>query len=377
MFELLTGKLPFKGDNAVEIAIKQMKEQIPRVSDYIEGIPQSIENIIFKACAKNPKNRYDSVAQMHDDIATSLDESRITETKQVYKYSENEDLEETKVLPNIKSISENNEEVSQDFDETKKGKKMNVLLIILASIVGAILLGISIFSLFFANKTSIEIKIPDVAGLSVVDAEAKLKENGLTVNLENREESSTTVSEGLVIKTEPIAGRTVSKENKITLVVSTGEEKFILENYVGQLYNQVEGKLKAEGILVEKELKTVDNDEEVANNTILEQDLMAGTKLKKGDTVKFIVADSSVEYPDFVEEQWNLEQIEQFCSDNSITLTTKYKETSDYQGGTVLSQSRTAGTTVAKYATLTITISKEPVLVPQTPTGTDTGDAAE
>ena len=68
MFELLTGKVPFKGENAVEIAIKQMKEPMPSIHTYKEGIPQSIENIILKAAAKNPKNRYDTVLEMQEEI---------------------------------------------------------------------------------------------------------------------------------------------------------------------------------------------------------------------------------------------------------------------------------------------------------------------
>src|SRR5574344_362827 len=57
-YELLTGMLPFKGDNAVEIALKHMKNDIPSVRQENPNIPQSVENIILKACAKNPKNRY-------------------------------------------------------------------------------------------------------------------------------------------------------------------------------------------------------------------------------------------------------------------------------------------------------------------------------
>ncbi len=56
-FELLTGNLPFKGDNAVEIALKHMKSDIPSVREINESIPQSVENIIIRATAKNPKNR--------------------------------------------------------------------------------------------------------------------------------------------------------------------------------------------------------------------------------------------------------------------------------------------------------------------------------
>ena len=77
MYELLTGKVPFKGDNAVEIAIKQMKEPIPSVCSQNPDIPQSIENIILKACAKNPKNRYDSVNDMYRDVKNALTEDEI------------------------------------------------------------------------------------------------------------------------------------------------------------------------------------------------------------------------------------------------------------------------------------------------------------
>ena len=73
MYELLTGSVPFKGDNAVEIALKHMKEKLPSVRKQNPLIPQSIENILLKACAKNPRNRYDSVRQMHDDLEHAME----------------------------------------------------------------------------------------------------------------------------------------------------------------------------------------------------------------------------------------------------------------------------------------------------------------
>ena len=79
-YELLTGKLPFKGDNAVEIALKHMKNDIPSVREENPNIPQSVENIILKATAKNPKNRYDDARSMHEDLLTALEEdiTRVT-----------------------------------------------------------------------------------------------------------------------------------------------------------------------------------------------------------------------------------------------------------------------------------------------------------
>lgn len=100
MFELLTGKIPFKGDNAVEIAIKHMKEPIPSVRKINPDIPQSIENVILKACAKNTKNRYDNVKEMYDDIKNALTDEGLQQQRLVYKYPEN-DLEKTLVVPNL------------------------------------------------------------------------------------------------------------------------------------------------------------------------------------------------------------------------------------------------------------------------------------
>ena len=127
MYELLTGKLPFKGENAVEIALKQMKEQIPSVCEQNAIIPQSIENIVLKACAKNPKNRYDSVSEMHKDLKEALTEEKKNCQRVVYEYPEN-DLEETKNLPNLSDITEITAKVAEketELEELIEDKKDN------------------------------------------------------------------------------------------------------------------------------------------------------------------------------------------------------------------------------------------------------------
>lgn len=106
MYELLTGQVPYKGDNAVEIALKHLKEPLPSIRKILPELPQSIENIILKATAKNPQNRYKDAREMHQDIITALDESRINEPKLVYKYKEN-DLEETKSLDEAVEVIKN------------------------------------------------------------------------------------------------------------------------------------------------------------------------------------------------------------------------------------------------------------------------------
>ena len=117
MYELLTGKLPYKGDNAVEIALKHLKEPLPSIRDELPNIPQSVENIIIKATAKNPKNRYADAREMHNDLLTCLDESRANEEKIKLPYKEFS--EETK-----KTVKkENTEEKKRKFKRKEKERK--------------------------------------------------------------------------------------------------------------------------------------------------------------------------------------------------------------------------------------------------------------
>ena len=115
MYELLTGSVPFKGDNAVEIALKHMKEKIPSLRKQNPLIPQSIENIVLKATAKNPKNRYDNVREMHDDIVHALDPEKENEERYIYKYPESE----TEELP-IKETTAPKKEVDPPRDDEEE-----------------------------------------------------------------------------------------------------------------------------------------------------------------------------------------------------------------------------------------------------------------
>ena len=361
MFELLTGNLPFKGENAVEIAIKQMREKIPSVCEINPHIPQSVENIILKACAKNPKNRYDNVLEMHDDIKTCLNEERKDEKRITYRYSEN-DLEETKIMPPITDKPNKNDDVKVEKiseEITKEDKKINKIILVLVGIVVGLVALITTTLLILprlSNKK--EIVVPNVSNLSIVDAEKTLKDAGFEIAGENKLESSSTVKEGVVIRTDPISGVSRKKGTIITLIVSSGEEGIVLENYVGYNYYEVKGKLEASEIKVTVEKKEI-SDKTLKENTIIEQSPAAGTKVVKGDTVKLIIPDVITNYPNFVSEGWKVDDIETFCSEYGITLTVVEEETNEYPAGTVIKQSRSAETKVISGATLKITVAKE------------------
>ena len=356
MFELLTGQLPFKGDNAVEIAIKQMKNQIPSVCSINSQIPQSIENIILKACAKNPKNRYNNVLEMYADIETCLDEDRKNEKRHVYAHSETEDLEETKELKNIKQLTETTE---LDKLEDEEEKKSNKIIIILGIVVALLIVALTIFVIVFPKiSKNKEIVVPDVSNMTIAEAERKLKEQGFIINEENEEENSDTIEEGYVIKTNPSGGVSRKKGTTITLIISSGVNGVTLENYVGANYFEIKGKLEAYGLVVKQELKDIEDSDNITENQILEQRPIAGTKLVEGDTVTFILPNLIVKYPDFVTEKWTKEAIENFCKEYGVAVEFTEEETDSYEPGTVIKQDRVAGTRVLKAYPLKITLAK-------------------
>jgi len=366
MFELLTGKLPFKGDNAVEIAIKQMRDQIPSVCAINSEIPQSIENIILKSCAKNPKNRYENVLEMHNDIKNALNEERKDEQRITYRYSEH-DLEETKIMPNLNKTSEQEVKKEEKEESTKSDKTMNGVIIGLVIAAISLIAIISAVILVPALTQEKEIVVPDVSNMSVVDAEKTLKKLGFTVNTETKLEPSDTVKEGLVIGTKPVNGVSRKEGTEITLVISSGEEGIVVENYIGKNYYEVKGMLEANGIVVMVDKKEV-QDKEITENTIIEQYPEVGTKVIQGGTVKLVIPDVITKYPNFVSEGWTVEDISKFCEEYGLTLTIVEEETDLYPAGRVIKQSRSADSRVIAGVSLKITVAKEVTFVePENP----------
>lgn len=368
MFELLTGKLPFKGDNAVEIAIKQMKEAIPSVCKMNPNIPQSVENIILKASAKNPKNRYDSVKEMRQDIEKCMEPEYQFEERYVYQFPE-QDLEETKVMPPIKGNNKIKKETPNVDDneemDKKKNKKINKILLIvggicitLAAIIGFITLILPMFS------TVKEVKIPDVKGMTIAQADEALNKEGLTVKTKTEEKYDDKIEAGKVIQTSPEIGRIVKEETVITLIVSKGKEGFEIDDYKGEKYDVIEKRLTGNGITVISEpIEITEENDNQKDGIITAQSLEKGTFLKNGDTITLTYNKLVEGYPDFTDGSWNVDSIREFCSQNGIIPTIKYIENGTVEEGTILAQSRDPKSKIQKNAALVIEVAKKPTVV--------------
>ena len=358
-FELLTGTLPFKGDSAMEIVFKQVKDDIPSVCAIDPSIPQSVENIVLRATAKNPKNRYSSAKEMHDDIVTCLNEERKNEARIGFKYQEHEgDIDKEKLPPEKKTVKE------EAIDEEEDSGKTSIVLWILSGIFIVIILVLIWACFVYPSLMKVpNVIIPDVSKMTVIEAEKALHKQGFEVDKEIQYVEDDEIEKGLVVKTSPSIGREVKKGDKITLYESRGKVAYEIEDYVGRDYVEVETILTNNyGLNVVIEKKEPEEGKEYPNErVIIGQDIEVGTKVAKGTNITLFIPDIVVKYPDFTDGTWNENQIKEFCEKYKIQVDFKYRSKDGFQEGEIISQSRAKDTVITSGAMLTITVATKSV----------------
>ena len=357
MFELLTGSVPFKGENAVDIAIKHMKEPIPSVKMINPNIPQSVENIVLRACAKNPKNRYSSMAEMYDDLKTCLDPLRANEKRIVYKYPEQE-LESTMVMPTIETRTSKNSGIQEEVVETKKDKKINMAIKIAGiSAVAIVVIGL-LFILIFSSKGTKEVLVPKgLKGLTEEKACKKIEKAGLICDVKYEYNEDTDADE--VLEVSPKEKSSVKKNSKVTITVSSYEGTIEVKDYTGKNIEVVQAELEEEGIRVILTPRKVTKDDKVKENTIVEQSVKKGERLETGSgVIELVYATLITVYPDFTDGSYTKTKIQQFCDDNKITCNFDEVEDQTKKAGSIVSQSREKDEEVKEGSSITITIVK-------------------
>ncbi|PWA13462.1 Stk1 family PASTA domain-containing Ser/Thr kinase [Pueribacillus theae] len=293
LYEMVTGVLPFTGDSPVTVALKHLQDDFTLPKLLNNEIPQNVENIICKAMEKNPILRYDNVAQMQEDLAVALEPT--VEHQPLQKGID--DNEKTKVLAPVSLNNHKNSDGSSASDkgkappkqkkEKKKKKRYVFLSVILLLLLG---IGAAAFaivpSLFYVKDVS----VPDVTGKTYSEAVELLEKNHLKP--EREEEHHHDVEEEKVIRQSPSPKTMVKENSQVTVVVSLGKEKLVLENFEGKSKENVERIVEDMGFknVVWNEEKS---DEEAG--TIVSQSPQAGEEIVVGETVLTLRYSSGVQ----------------------------------------------------------------------------------
>lgn len=365
LFELLTGQLPFSGESAVSIALKHLQTETPSIRKIIPSIPQSIENVVLKATAKDPKDRYLSAEEMEADLATALSPERAGEEK----FAVAIDDDATKVLPVIKEpvlfnevsdtkkISASNN-LAKPVKPKNKNKKWKVIGGILG---GAILLLLLIFIVFPGLFKAEKIRVPDVSNLDVEEAIEQLESEGFTIGDEILEVSDE-VEENKVIRTSPEEGKLREKNSEIHLFVSSGKETFVLENYIDKDIDQVRILLQNQDLRIDVEEQFDDQ----PKGTILKQTPAEGEEVIPDETnLQFTVSKG----PDLrtVSDltDWNEKALRDYEKSSGFKIELTEGRTSDsIPKGNVMDQTPKPNAKVSPGSTIKVTLSDGPKAKP-------------
>lgn len=270
MYEMVTGRVPFEGDNTVTVALAHLEEPITRPSVYNPEIPQCLENIILKCTEKRPERRYSSAMELIADLRKALvsperdfvKQSGQTEVLGQTRPITSEEMEQIKegsrkqvpyepepVIRNHQKPPSHKPKNGGDDDINPKIEKLMTLAgVAVAVIIVVILIFVvmklgGIFNLGSGKKPTqesqtgvtsettlgdTEIAMPDVYDLPEDLAETKLKESSLIMKIAGYEDSDT-VAKGHVISQENKAGTPVPKYSTVNVTVSNGSNKIDLE----------------------------------------------------------------------------------------------------------------------------------------------------
>lgn len=367
LYELLSGELPFTGDQAVNIAMKQIKETMPRITDKDKLIPQSIENIIIRATMKSRELRYRNSSEFLEDLTISLD----LEHRNAAPLSPNEQqyydgrLEKTKIM---KPITEKDrtiirENVIEEQVRSKRRFGSNSVLKALISILGLLIILLVAAMLVIPYVTRVkETTVPNVVGLTPSEAEILISDANLYSNLTIQEIYSDYIDEGLIVKTSPFHGKIVKEDTEVVLYISLGTKKIELDSYVGQNKYIAMGKLEALGF--EVHVQEIIGDENSEKDIIMSQFPVANSLLDpEHESITLYIPLIVEKYPDMVADHYTALMVQEFSDKYDLILNFKYEYSDTIEKGYVIQQNRPYNSTIVKGAPLTVVISdgKKPI----------------
>lgn len=369
LYELITGNVPFNGDSAVSIALKHAQEPIPSIRKQDPNIPQPLENVVLKATAKDPRDRYNSAKEMKDDLDTSLEPGRANEP--VFKPTHGNNDDETIILPNFKpnrvvdktDVENRAQDKTDDYHKNRSSFTQALrkykwwwLFVGFAAI---LIIGLMFFVL--NNNKNSDIRVPDVTNLSEKKARNKLESVGLKVG-KIKHRNSDSIDRGKVIETAPLAGSEIKRGRYIDLYISDGAGMVQVPDVTGDEYGIAVQKLEKLGFEVIRENQFSSS---VPPDHVISQSVAADVEVKPEQTTITLVISKGknprskhhmIKLPDL--KDYSLKQAQEFAHKHGLTLQVSSAYSSKVKKGMIISMSPAAGTQVPRGSTISVNVSE-------------------
>lgn len=356
LFELLTGQVPFQGENAIAIALKHFQTPMPSMRDWRPEIPQSLDNVVQKATAKQPRDRYHDASEMAADLATVLNKDRAREpkfaipsdcgdvTRPLDVNQIRQATAQLKATPSDETLPK--QPVASPTQQSRHRKwpwLVGALLLVLGLIGGGIY--------WYFNQT---ITVPDVAGESLESARQSLASRQLKVgDLHHR--YSKQVAAGDVIAVNGPTKR--HRGQQVDLTVSRGVESYQIGYYTGERYRNVAESLRKKGFVVHRETQYSADYE---RGVVIKQSLPIGEIAHPGsDSITLTVSagKDEVKLPNFKNQ--SVDQVLAFANRHGLPLTIMTTHSDTVANNHVVSQQVKAGHYLTRGDSLVVTIASE------------------
>lgn len=295
LFEMVTGRVPFDGDNNVAIAVKHLQDKPPIASAFAPDIPNGLDSIIVKCMQKTPDKRYNSMREM----VTELD-ALMVDPNGVYGVISNEDthVDRTQTPGSVSFRQDPNYDKIADLERSAEARRLsrfrdNVLLVLIVLVILGVLVGLSVLIINSINTATNIVQTNDYTvrnyiGSSVESVTAELEANQISYDIVYVVTTdypvgtvlAQNIGEGVVIASG-------SDIHKIVLTVASEAETITLSNYAGLEYHDAYSTLVSMGLQVSL-LEEINDDFEPGQ--VLRTEPVSGSVVEVGSAVVIIYA---------------------------------------------------------------------------------------
>lgn len=293
LYEMLSGDVPYKADQAVQVALKHMREPMPSVRAINSTVPQSLENIITRCTAKDPSLRYPNAEEMLVDVSTCLRPERLNERRLLVKETtvKKTGNEQPKAVPirNEKKKETASSSAKARAEMEKESRKRKTLMILIGVVCSLVIVG-GLSALAFTGVISFgkQYYVPQIVGLSMSDALEVLQKETLQVDEEKiRYELTVDMAAGMIIDVTPKEGEKVDKDSTVEIVVSSGIG-VKAKDYTGRDVNEVIAEISKDYPNMKVQLQPQSSP--ITSGTILDQQTLQAGDLfdpNKVNTISF------------------------------------------------------------------------------------------
>ena len=393
MYECATGQVPFDGDDAISVALKQVNELPVPPSQLNPNLDPDLERIILRCMEKDPANRFQTADELRQTLNAYLAGRQVDVPEPTHVIG-GAGTTETNVMSDqtqamarpagmgnttVRSGSGSNSSASGgDYGDAKKGGKGKIVAGIVAAIAIVAIIAFAAFSAL--NSGAKQIPVPNVLGMTQEKATEEIRSSGLEVSKVTPGYSDE-YDEGQVMDQSPSGGQTVEEGTGIEIQVSQGPEP-VKKVRVPDLKNKT--REEAEELLKEAGLEGIASEaqDDAEEGTVFEQDPAADEEVDEGSTVSYTVSTGpgTTSIPNVVGKGSKTAANE--LSDAGFSVARDYDYSDTYGSGVVMEQSLTGSAKPGTTVTITISQGPEPQPEPEpepsaptTPSTTNPGNS--